>query len=253
MVIGHYALAFGAKRLAPGVSLGTLFLAAVLADLLWPLLVLAGAESFQIRIGATAAMPLEFISYPYSHSLVAIAFTAVVFCAVRAIVTRTTGKALLVIGALVVSHWLLDVVAHAPDVPFAPVGADRYGLGLWNSVPGTLLVEGVLLGCGVALYATATEPVSRSGSIGLWALVATLAAAYAAVILGPVPQSHAIVLGAAGSLWAFVLWGYWLDHRRVPRQRREARVPSAPATVTSARAHVRRKRAPARTGTRSRI
>lgn len=253
MVIGHCALAFGAKRFAPGVSLGTLLLAAVLADLLWPLLVLVGAESFQIRIDATAVMPLEFINYPYSHSLIALTFAAVVFCAVRAIVGRTTGQALLVVGTLVISHWVLDVVAHGPDLPLSPAGDGRFGLGLWNSMPATLLVEGVLLAGGVFLYATMTTPQNRAGSLGLWALVAVLVAAFAALMFGPVPQSHGVVLAAAGSLWIVVLWGYWVDRNRVSSQRRDTRAPSPSASAASARPHVRRKRAPSRAGGRSRI
>jgi len=48
--IGHFAVAFAAKRAVPEVSLGTLFLAAQLADLVWPTLVLLGFEQFAIRL-----------------------------------------------------------------------------------------------------------------------------------------------------------------------------------------------------------
>jgi hypothetical protein len=70
MFIGHYALAFGAKRYAPSVSLGTLFLACQFADLLWPTLVVLGIEHVEVDPGNTAVTPLNFVSYPYSHSLV---------------------------------------------------------------------------------------------------------------------------------------------------------------------------------------
>src|SRR5262245_25636207 len=73
MFIGHYAVAFGAKRVVPRVSLGTLFLCAQLADLIWPTLVLLGVERVEVRPGATAMTPLDFVSYPYSHSLLALA------------------------------------------------------------------------------------------------------------------------------------------------------------------------------------
>src|SRR6185503_14987370 len=85
--IGHFAVALAAKRAAPEVSLGTLFLAAQLADLVWPTLVLLGIESFAIRPGLTAVTPLDFTSYPYSHSLLALAawgfVLALVYYAVR--------------------------------------------------------------------------------------------------------------------------------------------------------------------------
>jgi hypothetical protein len=67
MFIGHFAVAFAAKRVAPELSLGTLFLAAQLADLVWPTLVLLGVESFEVRPGITAVTPLDFLHYPYSH------------------------------------------------------------------------------------------------------------------------------------------------------------------------------------------
>ena len=44
MFLGHFGVAFAAKRAAPEVSLGTLFAAAQAADLLWPNLVLAGVD-----------------------------------------------------------------------------------------------------------------------------------------------------------------------------------------------------------------
>jgi hypothetical protein len=248
MVVGHCALALGAKKFAPDVSLGTLLMAALLADLLWPVLVLTGVEMFQIRIDATAVMPLEFMRFQYSHSLVSLIFAGVVFAAGRAIVRTTSGRTLLVLTALVVSHWVLDVISHGPDVPVTPTGDGRLGLGLWNSVPGTLLVEGLLLAGGVALYATTTWSVNRQGRIGLWVLAGVLAAAHVALVFAPVPQSHEGVLGIAGSLWLVVIAGYWVDrHRTVPLRRGSRPAGGAPER-TAARPHVRRQRAPARAG-----
>jgi hypothetical protein len=68
--LGHYAVALGAKRIAPRVSLGTLILAAQLADLLWPAFLLMGLEHVSIEPGITAASPLNFTDYPITHSLV---------------------------------------------------------------------------------------------------------------------------------------------------------------------------------------
>ena len=74
--VGHFGLSFGAKRLAPSVSLGALFLAAQLADLVWPVLVLVGIEHVEIRPGITLVTPLDFVFYPISHSLVGLALWA---------------------------------------------------------------------------------------------------------------------------------------------------------------------------------
>ena len=69
MFIGHFAAGFAATRAVPRVSLGVLLAAAQLADIVWPVLVLAGVEQVRIAPGATAYTPLEFVSYPWSHSL----------------------------------------------------------------------------------------------------------------------------------------------------------------------------------------
>jgi len=69
MFIGHFALGFAAKRAAPRLSLAILFAAAQLADIIWPVLVALGIEQVRIPPGITAFTPLDFVSYPYSHSL----------------------------------------------------------------------------------------------------------------------------------------------------------------------------------------
>ncbi len=72
MFIGHYALALAAKKIAPQVSLGILFLACQLADIIWPNLVLLAIEALEVEPGITVMTPLNFVHYPYSHSLVAL-------------------------------------------------------------------------------------------------------------------------------------------------------------------------------------
>ncbi|MBI3998927.1 MAG: hypothetical protein HY355_07825 [Armatimonadetes bacterium] len=70
MFLGHYGVALAAKKAAPAVSLGTLMLAAQLADLLWPIFLLVGVEHVRIHPGITAVSPLDFYNYPITHSLV---------------------------------------------------------------------------------------------------------------------------------------------------------------------------------------
>ena len=71
MFLGHFAVVLGAKKVTPEVSLGSLVLGAQLADMLWPVFLLLGWERVQIVPGVMRVTPLEFISYPYSHSLMA--------------------------------------------------------------------------------------------------------------------------------------------------------------------------------------
>ena len=215
MFIGHFAVAFAAKRVMPQVSLGTFFLAAQLADLVWPLLVIAGIEKVEVRPGATAVTPLDFVHYPYSHSLVALIGWALAFAFLYAAALRARAAAAL-IGAVVVSHWVLDVLTHRADMPITIGGAQRLGFGLWNSIPATVVLEGALFAVAVALYAKSTQALDTIGRRALWALVAFLAVVYVASIFGPPPPSSAAVAWTALSMWLLVAWGYWVDAHRRP-------------------------------------
>src|ERR1051325_8492104 len=106
MFIGHFGLSFAAKRAAPRVGLAALFTAAAFADLLWPLLLVLGLEQVRIDPGNTAVTPLDFVSYPYSHSLLALGVWGLAFGLAYRALTRTNGRAALVLAALVVSHWI---------------------------------------------------------------------------------------------------------------------------------------------------
>lgn len=72
MFIGHFGVGFAAKKYTSIPSLGTLFIATQFIDLLWPFLLLLGVEQVAIEVGITAVMPFNFISYPISHSLLAV-------------------------------------------------------------------------------------------------------------------------------------------------------------------------------------
>lgn len=221
MFIGHFGLGFGAKRVLPAVSLGILFLAVQLADLLWPTLVLLGIEEFRILPGATKVTPLDFVHYPYSHSLLTLVGWGALLGIGYVLLRRariSTGSTGLTLAVLVVSHWVLDVVTHRPDMPLTPGGPERMGLGLWNSVPGTLVVELILFLGGAALYARATEPRDRTGRIAFLALMAFLLVVNVANLLGPPPPSTIAVTWTAQAMWLLVLWGAWVDRHRQPRQ-----------------------------------
>jgi hypothetical protein len=212
--IGHFAVALAAKRAAPEVSLGTLFLAAQLADLVWPTLVLLGQESFVIRPGITAVTPLDFTRYPYSHSLLGMAAWGVGLGAAYFALRRRLGPSLLLFG-VVLSHWLLDFVTHRPDLQLTLTGVERFGLGLWHSRIATFAVEGLLFAAGVWIYARATRALDRTGRWAFIALVAFLVLVYLANLFGPPPPSVAAVAWSAQAIWLLVAWGYWIDrHRR---------------------------------------
>src|SRR5258705_11327442 len=126
MFVGPFALGFAAKRAAPRLSLALLFAACQLADILWPVLLAAGFESVRIAPGLPAFPPLDFVSYPYSHSLVALGLWGTMLASACWLL-GTSGRSSLVIAGLVVSHWILDVVSHRPDLPIYP-GSALWGL-----------------------------------------------------------------------------------------------------------------------------
>ena len=214
MFIGHFAVAFAAKRSVPDVSLGTLFLAAQLADLVWPTLVLLGFEHFAIRPGITAVTPLDFIRYPYSHSLLGMAAWGALLGTIYLVLLRNAPAALLLF-LVVVSHWLLDFVTHRPDLPLIIAGAERYGLGLWHSRMGTLAVEGLLFAVGVWIYMRATRPLDRIGRWALLSLIAFLVLIYLGTLFSPPPPSLGAVVWSAQAIWLLVAWAYWVDRHRI--------------------------------------
>lgn len=214
MFIGHFAMGFGAKKFAPQLSLGVLFMACQLADLIWPNLVLLGVEKFTIEPGVTVLTPLDFQHYPFSHSLLALLVWAVIFALLYKALRRAGTRAAIVIGLLVVSHWLLDVLTHRPDMPVTLGDANRIGLGLWNHPVPAIGVEVLLFAVGVWMYAASTRALNRQGSIGFWALVVFLLLVYAANLLGPPPPSVEAVAWSAEAIWLLVAWGFWVDHNR---------------------------------------
>jgi len=216
MFIGHFGLGFGAKKVARSVSLGTLFLAAQFVDLLWPTLLLFGAERVEIEPGITKLTPLNFVYYPFTHSLLMGVVWGLVLGGIYWAV-RKNRKAAIVVGLLVLSHWMLDLVVHRPDLPLYPGGSEHLGFGLWNSIAGTLVVEGLIFAIGVWLYARATAARNMIGKYGFWGLVVFLVVIHASNLFGPPPPSVTAIAWVGQLQWLIVLWGDWIDRNREMR------------------------------------
>lgn len=216
MFIGHYALGFAAKRAAPRTSLGTLFVAPTLADLLWPVFLLLGLEHAHVVPGPNPFLTLWLDDYPYSHSLFALLVWGALFGYLFSLyrVRREDKRAALVIGLLVVSHWLLDFVTHRPDIQLYPGGA-KLGLGLWNYAAATVIVESVMLIAGVGVYLRATRARDGIGQWGLWGLVVLLAGSYFSTLFTPTPTDvRALAIGGIFFESVFVLVAWWVDRHR---------------------------------------
>lgn len=215
MFIGHFGAGFGAKAVAPSVSLGSLFLAAQFLDLLWPALLLLGVEHVRIVPGATVVTPLVFDHYPVSHSLLAVVGWAGLVGGIHYFLKRKRIAAF-VLGVLVISHWALDAIVHQPDLPLFPGSAIVVGLNAWSSLPVTLIIEGALFALGVWLYSRATSPSDGVGRWGFVVLVVFLISIYAGNLVGAPPPTSEAIAWVGQLQWLLVLWGYWLDkHRHV--------------------------------------
>jgi hypothetical protein len=223
MFLGHYGVALALKRAEPKLSLGTLFMAVQLADLLWGAFILLGWEHARIVPGYTAVTPLEFLDYPISHSLIAaIAWGIVAAALYYSWPTRDTTRhwqAAAIVGVAVFSHYPLDVPVHVADLPVAGNDSLKLGLGLWNNPTATMIAELLVLGIGLVLYVTLRSHRHPVRFFRLTILVALLVGTYLASLYGPLPPSMTVVavsgivfIPAAAALAA------WADRRATPEE-----------------------------------
>src|SRR5689334_17027899 len=214
MFVGHFAIGFAAKPLAPKVSLAMLILAAAFSDVLWILFFVAGIEEVRIQPGLMVTNTLNLVYIPFSHSLLMDAVWAGLFAALY-FMWRKDALGAKVLFGVVMSHWLLDFAVHRPDMPLVPGSDLRFGLGLWNSIAGTLVVEGVLWLGAVIAYARATKPKGRAGVYGFWVMIVLLTALWLISLRGDPPPSLSALAVVNAVFFAIVLaWASWMNRSR---------------------------------------
>src|SRR5690348_17202873 len=190
MFVGHYAVGLVLKRVEPKVSLGTFVLAAMFADFLWAIFLLTGIEHVQVKAGMGAENYFDpsNINIVWSHSLLMDFIWAALFAAAYWL-WRRNGPGAWLLFAAVLSHWLLDFVAHRPVMPLAP-GVDKYfGLGLWTSIPATVIAEGGFWLLAIIVYVRTACPRGRAGVYAFWSVIALLTLAWYNNIAGPPPRN----------------------------------------------------------------
>ena len=212
MVIGHFGFGLGAKKFAPKTSLGLLFIAVQWADLLWPVLLLLNVEHVDLQPG-NPKFPLVFTDYPVTHSLLMGIVWGLCFGFIYWLIRKDIRGAF-VLGICVVSHWVLDLVVHLPDLPLFPGDSPKVGLGLWNWPVLTGIVEAALFVTGTVLYLRATRAKNAAGKWGFWLLAVLLVVAHVAGLLSPLPASAHAIGWAAQYQWIFVILGFWVDRNR---------------------------------------
>jgi len=124
-------------------------------------------------------------------------------------------RAGVVVSVLVVSHWVFNYVTHRPDLPLWPFGP-RVGLGLWNSISGTIELEGLLFAAGIAIYHHTTKAMDAQGKWAFVALVVAVGAAWLSGPFSPPPSSIVALVGLALVLAVILpLWSAWIERHRV--------------------------------------
>jgi hypothetical protein len=215
MFIGHFAVGFASKQLAPRASLGILIAAPILLDFLWPIFLLIGWEHAFIESNPNPLLRFVFISYPISHGLVAVAGWATLLAAVYYGFQRYALGAI-VIWAGVVSHWLLDFIVHRPDLPLY-AGSKLVGLGLWRHREVAVAIELAMFAAGIFLYFRQTTARDKIGTYALRGFIGLLLAVYALAAFGPAPRGlKAVAIGNICGFLVLVAWAWWIDaHRQV--------------------------------------
>lgn len=219
MFIGHYGVALAAKRVDKNIPLGLLFFATQFVDILFFALVLVGVERVSIVPGITAVSPFDFTYYPYSHSFTASLLWAGLFFVVFKIIPSKSGsrnnRSTLVVAAIVLSHFFLDLIVHRPDLPLFGDNSYKFGLGLWNYVITSSLIEILILVIGLWLYLKSTKGISFGGKYGMIIFSAFLIIMLMASLFMPPPPD---IRGFAifGLVYQLSMVGVtsWLDRKR---------------------------------------
>lgn len=214
MHVGHFAAGFIGKRIEPQLSLGTLVLAAMLGDVLWCVFMLAGIEQVRFTTGRGAANYFQPINIALSHSFLMLAVWGALFAGAHFLWRRNLRAAILLF-VLVVSHWVLDVIAHKSDMPLAPGTQQQFGFGLWTNIPATLIVEGGLWVIAIVLYIRSTRAKNRLAFFVFWPVVLLLTLLWYNNIAGPPPPDPRVAPLFSLIYFSLVIgWSYWINRLR---------------------------------------
>ncbi len=211
MFLGHVGVALAAKRAAPRASLGTLLFAATLLDGVWALLCPTGLDHTGIAPVLMTAVRPDFGTDSFSHSLLFAVALALIF-GLGYLSLRRSLRGALVIGALVLSHPLLDLPGGFTHVTLFP---GTVPLPLRGPLPLLLVLESVLFLAGLVIYLHCTRARDRWGSWGLGTTLVAELALFAAAIFPPHPlEVQALALATLGT-FLFAPLGFWIDRHRL--------------------------------------
>ena len=218
MFIGHFGAGLAGKKPCKELSLGTLFMAAQWLDLVWPIFLILNIEVVKLNPGDTKLTPLNFEFYPFSHSLLYAFIWSVIFGSIYFLIKGKV-KNSIILGALVMSHWVLDLFVHRPDLPLYPNGPME-GFGLWNVPIVAIPLEIIIFGIGVYLYVSATKPKNKIGIFAFWSLIIFLVVIYLLNLFGP-PPTDVKAIGYVGlAQWLIIFWAFWASKYRETKNKK---------------------------------
>jgi len=193
MFTGHYSASFAGKAVDRTIPLWVLFVAVQLLDFIWSILVLLGVEHVRIVPGMLASSALDLYDMPYTHSLAGALAISVIGGAAFCILWKRSWTAGLIVALAVFSHWILDLIVHAPDLLI--YGSFKMGFGLWNYFWPELALEVLLIAATLLWYlrgVTSPAVVRRA-----WILFAILIGFQCIDKFGPPPASATQMAGSA--------------------------------------------------------
>ncbi len=218
MIVGHFAIGLVLKRADRSLSLGLLFIAAQLTDLVFFFTSLTGIEKINIVAGGNTAISIEYTFYPYSHSLLATLFwaalIAIIFLIAPVKSSLSKSKTAFIMSTAVLSHFLLDLIVHNPDLDILGNGVYKIGLGLWNYTYIAFAAESLLLLAGLWVYLKSTKSSTPIGKYGMPVLTIILVIVGAVATFMPAPSS---VL--SGTIMLIIIYSgaitaaLWLDRK----------------------------------------
>lgn len=212
MFVGHYGPAAAAA--GGRVKLWHGFVAVQFLDILWAPFVLIGVEHVRIVERFTASNHFDLYHMPYTHSLVMAVFWSVLAGGLYQGLRKGGG---LIIGALVFSHWALDLLMHKPDLELW-FGGPKVGFGLWDNRPLAVSLELGLLAAGLFIYLVRTKAKGASGAIAPFVLLALLVAAQIYGNFGPAPaDANEAAMSAIIAYAVFAALAAMVDALRAPK------------------------------------
>jgi hypothetical protein len=183
----------------------------MLADVLWCVFMIAGIEHVQFRPGKGAANYFAASNIEWSHSLGMDAVWAATFAG-GYFLWRRSARAVWILFFAVLSHWLLDFISHRPDMPLAPGVPVHFGLGLWASLPATVILEGGFWTFAVIAYFLASHPRNWASAGAYWGGVIILTLIWYSNLTGPPPPDpHTAPIVSLIFFALSVMWAYWMN------------------------------------------